>query len=413
MRRWRWTAVALAALLLGCRSLGPAQPTGAPVTPDGVAAQPASPSPTASEAIAAPDDLAATLALLPDLLARHPGDLQAVLAQLDAWGALETGGPDAPRAFSPLREGDLDGDGEAEALLLLVPPGAGGGELEAPRARALALLRRSGEGYVLAGSRTYEPAFQLDVTAHDLTRDGRPEAVVTYQDCGAHTCFLYVQVLAWDGKSLHDLLAVPATLSYADLRIEDLDGDGRDELALHGGAIGSVGAGPVETRTDLYAWDGQAIAPAGTAYDPSPFRLHALQDGDRALRQGDLQSALTAYRRAAADPALLPTGMQDEEEERLTLEAFAWYRLVAVHAMLGDRAAAVESLATLQHDYAGLPVAGLAAAFWEAYGANSDVAAGCAAARDYAAAHPEVLESFGDFGYGNPGYTADDLCPSP
>ncbi len=395
----------LLAVLVACRpatvapATSPAATVGAPTSAPTETPQPAAP--TAAPEIP-PTDLAGVLAALPALLAEQP-DLDGLLAHLQSWAALEV-------ESEPLCEADLDGDGEAEALLLLAAPPSEGGGLMGPVGRALAVLQRSGAGHALVGSRVFDPGLRLDVALHDLTGDGRPEVVATFEECGAHTCTLFVHVLRLHSGALQSLLPEPVSMPYAELTIEDRDGDGRAEIAMHGGQYGSVGAGPMQTRTEVYAWNGQAVSLIETVYDPSSLRLHALQEGDRALRRGDLPAALSAYRRVATDPELEQAGFWDDAEERRTLEAWAWYRLVTVQAALGDVAAAQESLATLHRAYAGHPVVPLAEAFWAAYEPQADLSAGCAAATAYAAANPQVVESFGYYGYGNPGYTVEDLC---
>ena len=374
------------------------------------------PLPTAEAAVTAgpaPQDLAGVLTALPAALAKYPGDLGALLAIVSGWGALET-------ASTPWQVADLAGDGTAVALLLLAPPSAGQTELATLLGgRALVALEKRGDAYAVADSRTYEPARRLAVPlVRDLNGDGRPEVLVTYEDCGAHTCFLHVEVLAWEGGRFRDLSGGPRPIfmSYAELEVKDRNGDGRDEIALHGGEIGSVGAGPVQTRTEVYAWDGQAFELAETIYDPSTVRVHVLFDGDRALRRGDLAAALAAYQRVADDPTLTQTGLSDDARERHTLEALARYRLLTAQAAAGDRAGAAQTLATLQARYADYPCAPLAQAFYDAWHTTSDLAAGCAAATAYAEAHPEVLASFGEYGYGNPSYQLEDICflePSP
>ena len=243
---------------------------------------------------------------------------------------------------------------------------------------------------MLRESKVYDVATHLAVAqAADLTGSGRPCLVVTFEDCGAHTCFLYVDVLSLEGGRLQSLLAQPLSQSYADLKIEPRHG--KPALALHGGQIGSVGAGPVQTRTDYYAWDGRTFALLETVWD--------------------LQGAAALYRQVIDAPVLTATGFTDEAAERHTLEAFAYYRLLTVQAALGDRAAAEAALQALQQGYADHPCRALAQAFWDAWQPAGDLGAGCAAAAAYAQAHADALAAaFGDYGYGNPGLDVPDLC---
>lgn len=362
----------------------------------------APPLPTPQQALTpgpAPTGVAGAIEAVSAALAERPTDLGAALARLQAWGAL---GREAP-----YREADLDGDGQAEVLLLVTGPREQMG-LVGPG--ALVVLQRTRSGYALADSRIFELGRPSIAALHDLNADGLAEMALAYEACGAHTCFTNVQVFAYRGGRLRELMAKPASMPYAELKIEDADGDGKWEIVLHGGAIGSVGAGPVQARTETYAYDGQGWALATTVYDPSTVRVHVLYDGDRALRKGELEGAVALYRRVAEDGALGDAGFMPPEEERRTLAAWAYYRLVTALAALGDGPAARAALEALRARAPGHPCLPLAEAFWQAWQAQGNLGAGCAAVSAYAGAHPEVLESFGQYGYGNPGYAVEDLC---
>ena len=443
MRPWRrWCAVLALLCLLGC-SLplpGPAEPPSAqPVAPAAAPAHTATPAcvptalglttvpmhglrssppasasrtptpfPTPRRAASpgpAPKDLPAVLTAVPTILSEHGGDVAALVARLQAWGALEP-------AANPWRQADLDGDGRAELLLLAGEPrSVDKAHWLTPGTRALLVLVGSGNVYALGDSRPYKSAFRLDVPlVADLNADARPEIVATYQDCSANVCFLFVEVLVWEAGRLQSRLERPLTMPFAALEVEDRDCDGRFELSLRGGAYDTAGTGPIQPRREVYAWNGQTYALAQTIFDPSPVRIHVFLDGDRALRRGDLKAALALYERVATDRALAETHRGKDVEERRTLEAFAYYRMLTVQAALGDRPAAARSLEALRTRYGEHPCHPLAQAFWEAWQANGDLAAGCAAATAYATAHPEVLAAFGDYGQANPRLKVEDLC---
>ncbi len=363
------------------------------------------PYPTSQQPVtigAAPADLPGVLAAIPQTLQEYGGDLGALYARLQEWKVL-----DEQPGF---REYDLDGDGKPEVLLTLMAPVADPQAAPLSGPRALVVLGQEGSGWALRDSKLYDQASNLAVPRiADLTGDGRPDLVVTYQDCGAHTCFLTVDVLSYEGGRLQSRLPQPLSQSYADMKLELRDG--KPTLALHGGEIGSVGAGPVQARTDYYAWDGQGFRRVDTVWDPSNLRLHVYQAGDRALRKGDLKGAAELYQRVISDATLLQTGMADEKAERHALEAFSYYRLVTVYAALGDRGAAQKALDALKKDYADHPCLALAQAFWDAWEPTGNVSAGCAAATAYAAEHEaDVGGSFGYYGYANPLPGVGDFC---
>ncbi len=343
--------------------------------------------------------------MLPRLLQQCNGNLEAVRARLRAWQALHEQTGSVDRA-------DLDGDGRAEALLRLCPPSHWPPGFLGPH--ALAVLQEGVNGWELLDSKAYDgPLRPLIVPmVRDMTGEGKADVVVTFDFCGVHTCIRNVDVLAVEAGHLRSLLEEPLTMPTGDVEIKDRDGDGRWEIALHGGEFGSAGAGRVQTRTDIYSWDGRTFALTETLWDPSPFRVHVFHDGDRALRRGDLRAAIACYQQVVTNPGLAESRLSDrsEAEDRRDLEAFAHYRLVTVHAALGDRNAAEEALQTLKTSYADHPCLALAEAFWKAWQADGNASAGCRAAQAHADAHPEAIGAFGDYGYGNPTFTAEDIC---
>ncbi|MGQ9684274.1 MAG: hypothetical protein ACUVX9_17220 [Anaerolineae bacterium] len=388
------TPTATSAPLPPTESVEPsAAPTEAEATP--------APAATVDPALPAPAGMQGLLAFVYEWLDRHSQDLIGLEAQLGAWAALQA-------ESAAVSEVDINADGTAETLLLLAMPGGPDG---GPVERALAVLQPGLEGYTLLEVHTFGPAMTTEsVTARNLDGEGAPELVLTYQDCGAHTCFLYVEILSWRDRALHPLLDEPASIPYGGVSFRDADGDGREEMVLHGGTIGSVGAGPVQTYSDIYAWDGQAYRRVDTVYDPSPFRLHVFCDGDRALQKGDLAAAIAGYERVVNDGNLKPTGMVAEAEERSALSAFALYRLVTAYAAQGNASGIQRSIEAL-HMYRNHPCLPLAEAFLQAWRDTGSVGEACAAATAYAAAHPEVAESFGYYGYGNPVIAVESICP--
>ena len=90
--------------------------------------------------------------------------------------------------------------------------------------------------------------------AEDINEDGNGELVCLSELCGAHTCFVTVHVLSGRPSGYLDI-APGIEMAYPTIGLEDENGDGLREFVLHGGIIGSVGAGPQRARTEIYSWD--------------------------------------------------------------------------------------------------------------------------------------------------------------
>ncbi len=320
-------------------------------------------------------------------------------------------------ALIDLRQADLDGDGADEIVLVI-----GDSTVPTPFAGRNLLVISSHEGayqllfLMIRESEPWDWAYGVKVLeVSDLNADSAIDLAFTYEYCGAHTCFVTINLLTWDGSEFISLLPGPVENAYGEYRFEDIDGDPALELLVHVGAISSVGAGPPRTCTDTYDWDGSFYQLVKSVYDESPFLFHKVVDADKAALAGEYEVAIKLYREAIDNPDLLvwKEWINNGETERADMHGYARYRLVVVYALLGERSKAEEALEEVEREQPDHVYAGVAGAFWDGYTLDYDVAAGCAAATAYAAEHPAALEAFSDLGYGiyNPVYTLEDICP--
>ena len=137
-------------------------------------------------------------------------------------------------------------------------------------------------------------------------------------------------------------------------------------------------------------------------------------DAETASRRGEWTTALDLYHRVVLDDALLD--WVDPVAERAHLTGYSMFRVVVTYVQMGDQGDAQVAYGILQNQYfagsVGRAYADLAQAFWETFSANGDLARSCLAARAFAAAHTtEVLDPL-YFGYANPAYTPEDVCPA-
>ena len=409
----------LALLLMGCATvtLGPsatATPDGLLLTTREVPAVTPSPTPTTvptptpdpcppRQDIAVPDRPAGDfptshVAALRDYLAAG-GDPSTLLELLSAWEAL------APEGGTP-RQADLTGDGATEIAVVFIDPLA---ESFPPEGVLAVYACRAGSVETLY---TYTPGeyFYLYLLGvEDLTADGLAELTFADVTCGAHTCWHTVHVWSWTGSDFQERVGGNFTMPYPDFFLREGQIKGRSQ------GMGSVGAGPQRVYTETWAWNGSVITYTSAELGPPTFRYHAFLDGEDALLAEEYATAFDLYLRVLDDESLTPwAAYYDAHEERLWLAALARWRLLTLGLELGNHPDAELQYERLQADFPpGIPgaaVAQLAQHFWEEYLGTGNVAYGCLEAVNAPEA-PEVLDFLNSFGYANPPYAAEKLCP--
>lgn len=397
MRRFLALTMALFVLLLpGCgfRSRAP-QPAPPPL---------ASPSPVAQPAPDAPDlwQVETPRGLTMDQLTAGlqrlmtGGDEPAAkrLAALYAHWQLT-----APEGRLLLVEADLDGDSKPETVTTLNVDDGG-----LTGTGALLVITGQPGSYRVERLAQELPGVWLHGTA-DLTGDRWPDIIWSSTQVGAHTAHTSVFVTAWRPGGYATL---PGDVTMANM--QSLAVEGR-EIVMHGGLIGSVGAGAVQReRTDRYRVQDGALRLTDRRYAPSEWGYHRLLDGITAETVGRLEDALRDYQ-TALDPAgsaagaaaLDPAGSVPPEEARRfgeAVSAMARFRLGALLIQLGRDPAPV--LQAAGGAFSGLPRALLG---------TPDRTAGCAAAARWAEANPTFLEVLNSpYGYATPQWQPADLC---
>lgn len=377
----------------------------ASITPTRLADRPC-PVPPGSPAPPDMSDPAALPARLLDFV-NTGGSLTALEDHLRSASLLPLPGP-------AVAEADLTGDGWSDLVLSIVRPAAESG----PAGGGLLLFVCSDSRYILAGSTASGPGEGAPNihASQDLNADGTADLVVGFPTCGAHTCFERVQALMWTGDGLENRLQGDSgDLPYPALLLTGPTEDGTFRIEITGTAIASVGAGPYRPLTRTWVWDAAqaAFVVAGEFMHTTNYRIHVLQDADRAAAQGDYAAAFDLYYRVVTDDAL--ADWVDPQTERANLTAYAMFRQMLTRLLMGDLGDAQVDYGILQNGYpAGSPgsaYAAMAAIFWETYAQAADLAAACASAQAYATDHAgEILDPL-YYGYANPTYDAQDICP--
>lgn len=328
------------------------------------------------------------------------GDPAQIQSGLAAWDAL----PPEEDA-GPLR-GDLTGDGISETVAAFINPMS---ETFPPRGALAVYACRDKTVETLASHVPEVGRYLWLMDIADLTEDGVADLSFTDITCGAHTCWYTAHVWAWTGDHFEEQVDGTFSLPYAHFWVEE------GQIRGISGGIGSVGAGPQRPYTETWQWNGDVITFVTKEMGLAQYRYHVFRDGDKALFAEDYDRAFEAYLRVINDETLNPwASMYTAEEERRWFTALAQWRLFTLGMKLGNFPDAEARYERLQADYppdtSGHPVAVLAERFWTRYQETGNVAYGCLDVVDMPEVE-QVLTFLNSFGYANPRYAVEDLCP--
>ena len=254
----------------------------------------------------------------------------------------------------------------------------------------------------------------------DMTGDGLLEVVLKTEFCGAHTCTQEYEVLSAHAGTVAPLSGSegPYTriaLSYSDVNFADETGDGLPDILLHGGFIGSVGAGPYQRgSSQIWAWDSVAgqLELAETRLDPSNYRFHLLNEANDAFDDGDYQMAIAKYLQVIEDETLEDgEGLLAGENTYDYSRQYAAFRLMLIYTITDNPGEISSWVVWLQTFYYDAPISQATAPFWEAHNATADVAQACTAVTVYLQSVDKPTGPLADLGYALPYLTAETVCP--
>lgn len=343
--------------------------------------------------------------------------VQEVLDVLIAWSAPsdELRSEIAPCVWA--EPADLDGNGREEWLISLPVPERGQSPTWFRGYLVIYEVRDDlfAPTFVIRGrppdeAQALSPQLRL---IDDITADAQTEILLEPRCCGAHTCFTGLTVGRYEGTTWHDLAADPISQAYTDLTIEDRDGDGALELIMHGGMIGSVGAGLQRERTLIFAWADGAYRLLQDTPDPSDHPYYLMLDANAALAEGGWERALELAARAVEDPDFEGSMVPVEDVDRQRIISHAAVQATLVHAHRGD-AAQMEPLLDqlLGYDFVEPNVYIEAAErLIDAYRDSGDIVEACVAMQTVVAERPEEAAFFQWYGYNTTRITVEQICP--
>jgi hypothetical protein len=429
-----WSAVGCRAISPGIETVQPAQPT------DRESAPAATPSPAPIRPDPDLAEVTPTPGLLAPTAAPHPVDPicvpfrpqetlphasyhempSVVLDFLNTGGTLEAldeglyqaGIANQPAAAA---SGDFTGNGKLDVVISIYNPQS----QSLPPAGQMVIYKCQNDAYEL-GFTQESPEFSGApgiLYIKDLTGDSVQEIVSNSPSCGVHTCYEYIEIFAWDGEAFTNrLVGATGDLPFPVVNFIEQE-DRTFDLVVSGSGIGSVGAGP--QRDQIRRWSYQSDREVWEVIDErlgeSSYRIHVLHDADQAAETGDYDVALILYQRVISDTTLVDWVNPVEEQD--TLAAYARYRLVLLYQIRGQDQFSQITLREMEQTYpetSSLHAYTLMAkTMMDAY-ASDGLEAACREARNFARENEtEILAPLGPeaFGYGNPAYTPEDVCP--
>jgi hypothetical protein len=282
------------------------------------------------------------------------------------------------------------------------------GDQGQPRGTLLVYFGGS-KGYVLAGQA--DGSGKIDVLRiGDVNADRKTDIVWTDTSCGAHSCFSTLFIYTWDGTAFRDWIEGEPTMAEATYTFTTtVSGGSGDSILAHGGVINATGAGPQRAWTETY------ISPEGgpyrlysQVYDKSTCLYFQILEANKLFdnwAKSGFGPAIDAYQAAIQDPNATACGTIKDEVN--VLRDFARLRLIISDVGTGKPVQASK----VQGDIKTATLAGAAGAFLDSYTTNRSVVQACRDTTTYAQEHPDAWQFLADWGYANPSFTADDLCP--
>ena len=310
---------------------------------------------------------------------------------------------------------DLTGDGVYEVIVILADPF----NAEVSPRPGQMFIYGCGQGdYRLLYASDYGPGFGLPRLLYvgDMNADFQQDMVFFQERCQNNACVQAAQVLTWSAPNDGFLALNVDTVGASDGRfsIQDLDGDGIQEIMIQGGGLSSdISVGPARSSTTIWDWNGHNYVRALSRQDPPVYRIHVIHDADQAIREGDGQTAVQLYEQALNDAQL---GSWQVPNEPLMLRAYALYRLMIAYAYLEDDRAGLDIHSTLlaEDSDPALPsyaYAMVGDAFWRTYQSTHNLHTACVAALEQVPAYPQAVLFLNSYGAANRSYQVPDLCP--
>ena|GEM_PF-2039832 len=240
----------------------------------------------------------------------------------------------------------------------------------------------------------------------DLTSDGLPEVVMTWDECGASTCITHVTIASHHNGTLENLAPTDASIES----IEEFAMDEGGVIRLEGGLVGSVGAGPQRPSTTYVRWAGARFRTEVIEGAPT-YLVHLINDADRLFNAGSFAEAQAAYLEAAANTTLPDWKAEiGEAPGRPELHAYAVFRAAISEFKQSDLLGAGRLLERAATQYPETMHGSAAVEYLIALDGGAPPEEACTAAERFLDAFRTQYVEFWNYGYENPERTVFTLC---
>lgn len=303
---------------------------------------------------------------------------------------------------------DLTGDGVPEVIFAYSPPEDGGTLLIAGCLEGRYTLR-----YQTVSDEPAPPEILLNI---DMNRDFLTDLLFVTRACDTtlDECSYRTHLITWQ-PDLGRFVSLLGTtiLSENPPDATDIEPDEVYELIIRLSDDGDETTGPLRTGTIIYDWNGTVYVPSIPRLDAPEYRIQLIHQADRYFAEQDMIQAGLLYEDAITDDDLEDWW----DEEKPTLVAYAFYRLILARAFADDGDDQLNGLFQLMRETfpetepAPLFVE-LSRLFLENFIASRDISAACGTILPVIEAQPqETLDLLNRYGNRSPTYTANDLCP--
>ena len=322
-----------------------------------------------------------------------------------------------------LASADLNADRVDDAVLVYTPADSKKGDPVSSAVRRgigpsgslgiqqdLAILS-GGKAHSLSFATTANGTIELLAT-QDINADDLTDVVWTDTVCGSNTCFLTVHVRSWDRVAWRDWTKGTITMASANVSLTSSSEQGMPkEIRLTGGEYTGADAGPQRARTAVWtSTDGAPYALSGERLAPSVCLYHTLLDANQALvDEGYLEKAQWLYTEAVENKQL--KACWKRRNELSELRSFALFRLALTLGYLDEPQQAAEQVQRLESQFSNQIYTDVARRWLDVYQESGDPQTACKVVSVFAAVKPGVVDVLADFGYANPTFTAEDVCP--
>jgi hypothetical protein len=275
----------------------------------------------------------------------------------------------------------------------------------------------------------------------DMTGDGLPEIVLRRTMGGAHTITQSYFVLSNHFGSVQNLVELPfdryrwgdvVTLLYQNeeaktismtysvpVGFEDMTGNGLHDLMIHGGWHGSAASGVQRTRTEVWSWNGAAIALSQVHWDATNYRMHLLWEGNDKYYLGQFDVAGLLFQQVIDDETLQESPYGNQTVHYHSSRFFAAFRLLLIALVTGNEDDIYHWEQWLNEYYHEYPISEAATILLHAWEKHTDLNIACEQVTNYLLDFEtpgrfrqgkNPTGSLVDMGYANPRLNTEDVC---